>query len=63
MGFGKNNKGTMIREVVAGSALGALAQNGGVFITGPTLVEDFRLLKSEMAAVVDNLTATEGLGL
>ncbi len=63
MGFGKDNKGVMLRESVAGAALGALAQNAGVLISGPTLIEDFRMLKAEIAAVVVALQASEGIGL
>ncbi len=59
MGFGKDNKGVMIRESNS-QALGALAANAAIFVSGPTLTEDFRMLKSEISAVVDSLTAGEG---
>lgn len=59
MGFGKNNTGVIIRESNS-QALGALAQNAGIFVSGPILTEDFRMLKSEISAVIDSLTAGEG---
>ncbi len=62
MGFGKDGKGVIIREDDVES-LGALAQFSVVKMDGITLREDFRMLKSEIFAHVDVLTAGEGQGL
>ncbi len=67
MGFGKQNTGVIIRED-SSQALGALANNTAILVAsgnviGGNLQEDFRLLKSEILAHVDILTAGEGEGL
>ncbi len=64
MGFGKDGKGAIIREKVNAAALGALAAEDGIVVSGGvTLGSDFRILKSEIRATVIGLTATEGVGL
>ncbi len=62
MGFGKDKKGVIVRESNS-QALGALAANAAIFVSGPVLVEDFRMLKSEISSHVDSLTAGQGGGL
>ncbi len=64
MGFGKDGKGAIIREILSGGALGALASKDAVKFTTPTVLqEDFRILKCEIQAVLSGLTAGEGTGL
>ncbi len=61
MGFGKDGKGAILREQINGSALGALAAKDGIVVAGGiTLAEDFRILKSEITAVVIGLTTGQG---
>ncbi len=62
MGFGKQGTGVIIREHVA-VALGTIGNNAVVKTTSLVIEEDFRILKSEIFARVDGLTATEGEGL
>ncbi len=62
MGFGKDGKGAILREQ-SSQALGALAANTGILMAGMTLTEDFRLLKSEITALIVGLTAAESTGL
>ncbi len=59
MGFGKDNKGVIIRERFTHS-LGALV-DGDVEITAKTLAitEDFRIIKTELSATIE-LTADAG---
>ncbi len=59
MGFGKNKTGAIVRESTT-QALGALAARAAIFMAGPTLTEDFRMLKSEITCFVDSLTAGQG---
>ncbi len=62
MGFGKNNTGVIIREDIDGVP-GALV-NGAVDVAGgPSLTEDFRLLKSEVTCSIRGLTGPQGEGL
>ncbi len=64
MGFGKDGKGQILTEVIADSALTTLAAKDAVAITSPiVLVDDFRILKSEVVAMVNGLTAGQGRGL
>ncbi len=63
MGFGKDGKGAIIRETITDGALGALAGQDAVKFQGPVLQEDFRILKSEIYALVNVLTANEGLSM
>ncbi len=62
MGFGKNGTGVIIREDTS-FALGTIANKAAVQGTALAIVEDFRMLKSEVFAVVTGLTANEGEGL
>ncbi len=63
MGFGKDGKGAIIREVVDLS-VGALAGRAAVLApSSVALVEDFRILKTELFATVVGLDAGEGEGL
>ncbi len=64
MGFGKQGTGQIIREKISNAALGALAGEDVVKIASDvTLVDDFRILKSEIIAVILGLTTSEGTGL
>lgn len=62
MGFGKDGKGVIIREQTQ-IALATLAVNTAIKATALVMAEDFRMLKSEVFAVVDGITDTEGEGL
>ncbi len=63
-GFGKDGKGMIIREKISNAALGALAGEDLIKVASDiTLGEDFRILKSEIIALVLGLTAGEGDGL
>ncbi len=63
MGFGKDGKGQIIREFITDGALGALAAKDVVAFQGPAIAEDFRILKSEVYAIVNALTTNEANGL
>ncbi len=61
MGFGKDGKGVIIRENL-NQALGTLAGSTGLLVSATaTMGEDFRILKSEIIASVEGLTALEGV--
>ncbi len=63
MGFGKDGKGVMIIENPT-VALGALAAGTAILLTGGvTIQEDFRILRSDIMALIAGLTAGEGIGL
>ncbi len=63
MGFGKDGKGAIIRELITNGALGSVTAKSVVAFAGPVLQEDFRILKSEVVALVQGFTTTEGEGL
>ncbi len=62
MGFGKDNKGVILREDNA-VAVGALANDTAIKLTGLQVQDSFRMLKSEIIAHIVGLTAAEGEGL
>ncbi len=63
MGFGKDGLGVIINEK-RNQALGALGQDTGIIIgTKLATLERFRMLKSEVHAVITGLTIAEGGGL
>lgn len=62
MGFGKDNKGVIIRETDS-VALTTIAEGSVKLLAGLTLGEDFRMIKTVVTAVVTGLTAGEGVGL
>ncbi len=63
MGFGKDGQGAIVMENRSQS-LGTLAANTGIFIgTKLAITEDFRMLKSVVHCLIDNLTSFEGFGL
>ncbi len=63
MGFGKNNTGAILRSKES-IALGTLNVDTAIKLgSGITISEDFRLLKIEVWAHIDGLTAGEGDGL
>ncbi len=63
MGFGKNNTGVIIRDNSA-IALSTLGGEAAIVVTTDVgWEEDFRLLKSEVYALVEGLTSGEGQGL
>ncbi len=62
MGFGKDGTGAIIRESVS-ITLGTLGSRAAAVSTPLVLGEDFRILKTEVFAHVQGLTATEGEGL
>jgi len=63
MGFGKDGTGTIIRELITDGALGALATKDVVAFAGPTIIEDFRILKSELQVEVNIITSGQAHGL
>ena len=64
MGFGKDGKGVIIREQATQALLTLAANTALIIATGDlTITEDFRMLKSRIAAHVDTLTAGDGEGL
>ncbi len=62
MSFGKDGKGIIINEKHTLS-LGTLASGAALKATSLVMVEDFRMLRSEVIAIVEGLTAGEGGGL
>ncbi len=62
MGFGKQNTGIIMREHDS-IALGALDHGVVKVLAGLALTEDFRMLKSEIHALVVGLSTNEGTGL
>ncbi len=63
MGFGKDNKGVIIRQSISQAIL-TLAPDTGLIITAaPVILERFRMLKSEVYANVEGLQTNEGRGL
>ncbi len=63
IGFGKSGTGAIIREF-ATAALGALAGDDLKEVVSSVVIdEDFRILKSELAAGINGLTAGEGENL
>ncbi len=63
MGFGKDNKGVIIREARS-QALGALAAQAGILIgTKLAITDSFRMLKAIGNFTIDGLTTVEGNGL
>ncbi len=63
MGFGKDNKGVIIRQSVSQAIL-TLAPDTGLIITAaPVILERFRMLKTLVAGVVEGLASGEGRGL
>ncbi len=63
MGFGKDGKGVIIREFRT-QALGALAGTTGILIGSKiATLERFRMLKSEIQAVIVAMASLEGVGL
>ncbi len=62
MGFGKQNTGVIIRES-DNVALGAFADGDVALLSGITPTEDFRMMKTEIVAILRGLTAGEGVGI
>ncbi len=63
MGFGKDGKGTIIREGLS-QTLGTLDQQVGIIVgTKLATLERFRIIKTEVIASVTGLTTGEGTGL
>ncbi len=62
MGFGKDGKGAMIREISEVNLL-TLGDNSAIKSDALAITEDFRILKSEIFAHISGLTAGEGAGL
>ncbi len=63
MGFGKDGKGEIITETKQ-QALGTLGNVTAITVATPlVMAEDFRIIKTEMAALVTGLTTAEGQGL
>ncbi len=63
MGFGKDGKGAIVKEQTS-IALGALAAQDMAGIDSAVLLDmDFRILRSDITAVIAGLAATQGIGL
>ena len=63
MGFGKDGKGAIVKEQTS-LTLGALAGQAFTNIASSVSLDmDFRILKSEITAVVRAVTSLEGQGL
>ncbi len=63
MGFGKDGKGAILKEQTT-FALGALAGQDQVIGTPSLLLDmDFRILRSDITAVLTGATSLEGVGL
>ncbi len=63
MGFGKDGKGAIVKEQTT-LTLGALAgQALAVTSSAVLLDEDFRILRSDITAVITGVTSLEGVGL
>lgn len=63
MGFGKDGKGSIVREQTS-ITLGALALNDAAGANSAVELDmDFRILKSEITAVARGVTSLEGQGL
>ncbi len=63
MGFGKDGKGVILREFRS-QALGTLGNNTMIFIGSAVItLERFRMIKTQLTAFVQALTAGEGTGL
>ncbi len=63
MGFGKDGKGAIVKEQTT-LTLGALSAND--LILGDSAVQldmDFRILRSDITAVLTGMTSLEGQGL
>ncbi len=63
MGFGKDGKGAIVKENTT-FTIGGLA--GQAFLTNDSdvaLDSDFRILKTELTAVLTGITSLEGAGL
>ncbi len=62
MGFGKDGKGVIIKETQS-LALGALAAAAALSVAGPSITDSFRIIKSEIFATIEGLTAGQGNNL
>lgn len=59
MGFGKDGRGFIYHEINA-LTLGALAAEDVAVVAGPTIDEDFRIMKTEVFVAYQNPTQNEG---
>ncbi len=60
--FGKDNKGVIIKETQVLPLLGVAAA-AAVSVSGPGITDDYRIIKSELHASLEGLTAGEGNNL
>ena len=63
MGFGKDGKGAIVKEKTTITLAGLLADDAVGNASVVELDEDFRILKSEITAVIKGMTSLEGQGL
>ncbi len=63
MGFGKDNKGAMIREGQRGAVGEVLSAKVKKFASLVVLEEDFRILKSNIVCYIEDADAGDGAGL
>ncbi len=63
MGFGKDNKGVIIRQSISQALLTLAADTGIIIMAKPVILERFRMLKSEIFGIIEGLASGEGKGL
>lgn len=63
MGFGKDGMGVVIRQGISQALLTLAADTGLIITAKPALLERFRMLKSEIYAVIEGIATDEGSGL
>lgn len=63
MGFGKDGRGVILREFIDPTSLGAISTGSVIQFSGPTMEDDFRILKSEVMAGISGGDAGEAEGV
>ncbi len=63
MGFGKDGKGAIVKENTSLTLAGLAGQDTALANSSVALDKDFRILRSDITAVVRGITSLEGQGL
>ncbi len=63
MGFGKDGKGAIVKEQTTFALAGLAGQDAVAANSSVQLDMDFRILKSDITAVITGVTSLEGVGL